>query len=125
MIIIKSYLDKMRGFIYRIDVDDKHYIGSSTLLIPELRLYNHIQDYNRIDRKKCKLYLYIEKNKEGKWDDVKISIIEENDYESKKELRNKEYEYINNDIDKENSLNTLKSYKQEIWMIMKRIKNNS
>ena len=104
----------MRGFIYRIDVDDKHYIGSSTLSIPEVRLQIHINDYNRSNRIKCKLYSYIEKNKDGKWNDVKISIIEEDDYENKTELRNKEYEYINNDPDKKNSLNTLKSYKQEI-----------
>ena len=97
----------MRGFIYRIDVDDKHYIGSSTLT-PAIRFSKHKDDCNRIDRKKSRFYLYME----GRWDDAKISVIEEN-IETLKELRSKEYSYINSDSDKENSLNTLTSYVQE------------
>ena len=96
----------MKGIIYAILDDEYFYIGSTTQSMEE-QIKKHITDSKA---RKIKLYKYINDVRKG-WDNIIYIILEEIE-STKKELHDKEYEYVKKHINDTFCLNTIKDDKQ-------------
>jgi len=96
----------IKGTIYAILDDGYFYIGSTTKSIEE-RIKKHITDSKKNQKK---LYKYINDVRKG-WDNI-IYITLEEIICTKKELHDKEYEYIKKHITDKFCLNTIQDEKQ-------------
>ena len=77
----------MLGIIYAIIDDGYFYIGSTKQSL-EKRLICHIS-CSKNEKYKLKLYTYINKKRNGNWDDIIIIPLETIEYETKYELEKK------------------------------------
>jgi len=105
-----------KGKIYAILDDEYFYIGSTVKTV-EQRIQQHKMQKNS----KTKLYKYINEVR-GNWDNILYITLEEIECKTKKELREKEYEYINKHIREKGCLNLIRSDKQMYSLITKRNK---
>lgn len=99
-------------YIYKItDKEDanEYYIGS-TVNISTRKSHHKKSTTNRVSKKYwCLLYQYIRAN--GGWDNFDFEVLETGQYIDKKEIKQKEQEYI----DRYNpSLNTVRAYRKDI-----------
>ena len=104
-----------KGIIYAILDDEYFYIGSTVKTV-EQRIQQHKMQKNS----KTKLYKYINEVR-GNWDNILYITLEEIEFKTKKELREKEYEYIKKHYNNK-CLNLIQSDKQMYSFITKRKK---
>lgn len=95
----------MIGRIYRLDGGGKFYIGSTTCDL-KYRLKKHRSKSNENIAKNRQIYLHF---KEVGWNNVTVSIIEEFEVNSRRDLLTKECEYIKNYLDDNTCLNKIRS----------------
>ena len=108
--------------IYKIYCKDENikdfYIGSSTNLYVRINVHKCRCNNEDTDGYYLKLYEFIREN--GGWENFNIEVIEYFNCNSKKELIQKEQEYINK---LKPSLNYLNAYRSEEKKIKKELKN--
>jgi hypothetical protein len=104
-----------KGIIYAILDEEYFYIGSTTKSIEE-----RIQQHKYHKESDMKLYKYINEIRGG-WTDILYIILEEIEYKTHKELREKEYEYIKKHYNNK-CLNLIQNDKQMYSLITKRRK---
>ena len=110
----------MLGIIYAIIDDGYFYIGSTKQSL-EKRLICHIS-CSKNEKYKLNLYTYINKKRNGNWDDIIIIPLETIEYETKYELEKKEYEYIKKHIKDPYCLNSIQSHTQKFSIIRSKFK---
>ena len=102
------------GTIYAILDNEYFYIGSTTQVL-ETRICQHMADSKRDKFKNNKFYKYINEVR-GNWDNIIYITLETLECETLKELKNKEYEYINKHKLDPYCLNVLRSEKQRFFI---------
>lgn len=96
-----------KGKIYKLECEDGHFYYGSTIAELRKRLYDH-----KVASEKQPYRVYKHINTIG-WDKVKIILVENFSCETKKQLNEKENEYIRLNKDNELCLNTILAFHTE------------
>ena len=100
--------DYSKSKIYKLQCNDGYFYIGSTCDELRKRLYYHKQDCKKQHRINTRVYKHINS---VNWDNVTIILIEQFNCENKDELRMKENEYIQKELNNELCLNTNRSYR--------------
>jgi hypothetical protein len=110
----------MKGIIYKLEIGDYYYYGSTKQSFEE-RMLNHQLD---LIRKKHKIPLYICIEEHGGWKNVKTHNIKEIEVETLKDIRKEEQSYIKEFIKDEKCLNCISAFRSEEELIKYRQEYN-